>query len=120
VCILHTGFRCGLVSDVAIYTKHNECYFSSCTVVQRNNRMINPFYNYLTFIQTFSLHLQYMQHALHQYSAIQFTITHKPISQTTSNRLAYSLFLSQSAAGRFTASTVRINNVSVTCFYVGL
>jgi len=90
-------------------------------VIQRNNGTINPFCSYISFIQTFFLHLQYIQDTLHECSAIRFVMTHKPVFQPRFKRLADSLFLLESPARRFTAtSTVRVNIVSVRCFYVGL
>jgi hypothetical protein len=82
--------------------------------------MINPFCSYVSFIQTFFIHLQYMQDTVHEYSVTRVVITYKPVFQTTFKRLADSLFLWESPAGRFTASTVTVNKVSARCFYVGL
>ena len=86
-------------------------------VIQRNNRMINPFCTYMSFIQNMFSTL--LIHIVHKGNITRIVITYKPVFQTRFKRLADLFFLLETQDRRFTTSTVTISNVSVRTILCG-
>ena len=69
------------------------CSSAFVQVIQRNNKMINPFCSYISFIQNAFLLLKYIQDTVHECNVIRFVVIYKPVFHTIFKRLADSLFL---------------------------